>query len=171
VAHLRAEMPPLLRQVYWASFSNPCSNVFKPFYMHGPRLPISYAAGSSTYAGDAPWWWANRVKLLCDLNYRALAPTVRGVFDQTERWEMDRQAAVEAEALRQIKAGNEAGAVKLLQEFVNENCERAGKEYRMLNEVLPTTLKTVGIEYVFADYLKAWTSQKGVPLPLLPIGD
>ena len=171
VAHLRAEMPPLLRQVYWASFSNPCCNVFKPFYMHGPRLPNSYAAGSSTYAGDAPWWWANRVKLLCDLNYRALAPTVRGVFDQTERWEMDRQAAVEAEALRQIKAGNEPGAVKLLQEFINENCERAGKEYRMLNEILPTALKTVGIEYVFADYLKAWTSQKGVPLPLSPNGD
>ena len=41
----------------------------------------------------------------------------------------------------------------------------------MLNEILPTTLKTVGIEYVFADYLKAWTSQKGVPLPLVPNGD
>jgi dipeptidase len=171
VAHLRADMPPLLRQVYWASFSNPCSNVFKPFYLHGPELPQSYAAGSSTYAGDAPWWWANRVKLLCDLNYRALAPTVRGVFDQTERWEMDRQATVEAEALRQIRAGNEAGAVKLLQDFVDENCERTGKEYRMLNEILPATLKTVGIEYVFVDYLKAWTSQKGVPLPLLPNGD
>ena len=171
VAHLRADMPPLLRQVYWASFSNPCCNVFKPFYMHGPTLPNSYAAGSSTYAGDAPWWWANRVKLLCDLNYSALAPTVRGVFGQTERWEMDRQATVEAEALREIKAGNEAGAVKMLQEFVNENCERVGKEYRMLNEILPTTLKTVGIEYVFEDYLKAWTSQKGVPLPTLPIGD
>jgi len=84
---------------------------------------------------------------------------------------MDRQATVEAEALRELKAGNEAGAVRLLQEFVNENCERTGKEYRMLNEILPTTLKTVGIEYVFVDYLKAWTSQKGVPLPFLPIGD
>ena len=36
VVQLRAELPPLLRQVYWASFSNPCSAVFKPFYLHGP---------------------------------------------------------------------------------------------------------------------------------------
>jgi hypothetical protein len=111
------------------------------------------------------------VKLLCDLNYSALAPTVRGVFDQTERWEMDRQATVEAEALRQVKAGNEADAIRILQRFMNENCERVEKEYRMLNEVLPSTLKTVGIEYVFADYMKGWTSTKDVPLPLLPIGD
>jgi dipeptidase len=26
VAHLRADKPPLLRQVYWAGFSNPCCN-------------------------------------------------------------------------------------------------------------------------------------------------
>ncbi len=165
VAHLRAEMPPLLREVYWASFSNPCSNVYKPFYLHGPKLPASYAAGSSTYSCDSPWWWANRVKLLCDLNYNALAPTVRGVFDQTERWETARQTTVEAEAMRKIEAGKEADAVSLLQNFMNENCERVEKEYRMLNDVLPATLKTVGPEYVFADYMKSWTSQKGVPLP------
>jgi len=171
VAHLRAEMPPLLHAVYWASFSNPCCNVFKPFYLHGPTLPSTYALGSSTYAGDSPWWWANRVKLLCDLNYSALAPAVRGTFDRTEHWEMDRQAAVEAEALRQIKAGNEADAVRLLQQFTSDNCARIEKEYRMLNDVLPSTLKTVGIEFVFEDYLKAWTLTKGVPLPVSSMGD
>ena len=88
------------------------------------------------------------------------------MFDQTEHWEMDRQATVEAEALRQIKAGNDADAVRLLQQFINENCERVEKEYLMLNEILPATLKTLGTEYVFADYMKGWTSQKGVPLPL-----
>jgi hypothetical protein len=36
----------------------------------------------------------------------------------------------------------------------------------MLNEILPATLKTVETEYVFADCLRNWTSQKGVPLPL-----
>ncbi len=166
VAHLRAAMPPLLREVYWASFSNPCCNVFKPFYLHGPTLPQNYATGSSTYSSDSPWWWANRVKLLCDLNYSALAPTVRGVFEQTERWEMDRQVTVEAEAMRQLQAGKGADAISLLQSFMNENCERVEKEYQLLNEILPATLKTVGTEYVFGDYMKDWTSQKGVPLPL-----
>jgi secernin len=166
VVQLRAEMPPLLRQVYWASFSNPCCNVFKPFYLHGPTVPSSYAIGTSIYAADSPWWWANRLKLLCDLNHRALAPTVRAVFDQTERWETARQSRVEAEAIRQIQAGRSSDAAALLTQFVQENCERVEKEYRMLNRTLPATVEIVGVNYLYLDYLKEWTSQKGVPLPL-----
>jgi secernin len=166
VAHLRAEAPPLLRQVYWASFSNPCSNVFKPFYLHGPTVPAKYAKGSSTYSSDSPWWSANRVKLLCDLNYRALAPTVRGVFDLTERSEMEGQSKLEAEARRLIKAGRDADAVKLLQEFTNQNCERVEKEYRTLGQTLPAMLEKVGIEYLYTAYLREWTSKSRVPLPL-----
>jgi dipeptidase len=159
-------MPPLLRQVYWASFSNPCCNVFKPFYLHGPAIPATYATGTSTYSADSPWWWANRVKLLCDLNYRALNPSVRGVFDQAEHWELERQEGVEAAALKYVKEGKDADAVALLQRFINENCERVGKEYRTLNQTLPETLSTAGVNYLYTDYLKDWTSQKGVPLPL-----
>jgi hypothetical protein len=105
------------------------------------------------------------VKLLCDLNYRALNPSVRGVFDQTERWEMERQQGVEAEALKDVKEGRDGDAVALLQQFINANCERVGKEYRTLNQTLPETLSTAGVNYLYTDYLKAWTSQKGVPLP------
>jgi secernin len=166
VAHLREEMPPLLRQVYWASFSNPCGNVFKPFYLHGPAVPPDLAKGTSKYSGDSPWWWANRVKLLCDLNYSALAPAVRGVFDLTERWAMERQKTVEAEARRLIVAGKKADAVRLLQDFINENCGRVEREYRMLNQTLPSMLETVGIENLSLDYIKEWTSKTGVPLPL-----
>ena len=166
VVQLRAGMPPPLRQVYWASFSNPCCNVFKPFYLHGPKLPSNYAVGTSTYSADSPWWWANRLKLLCDLNHPALNPTVRGVFDRTERWEIDRQQSVESEALRQINAGKEADAIALLETFINENCARVEKEYRMLNQTLPEKLATVGVDYLYRDYMKDWTSKAGVPLPL-----
>jgi len=166
VAHLRADMPPLLRQVYWAGFSNPCCNVFKPFYFHGAQIPSSYAAGSSTYSADSPWWWANRVKLLCDLNSQALRPTVRGVFELTEQWEMQRQKRSEAEALNLIKEGREKDAVLLLQGFVNQNCARVEREYRMLNQTLPMMLDTLGVRYVFVDYLKSWSSGNKVPLPI-----
>jgi len=165
VAHLRAEMPPPLRQVYWGSFSSPCCNVFKPFYLGGATVPATYATGTSTYSANSPWWWAKRIKLLCDLNYSVLQPTVRSTFDATERWEMGRQVPVEAEALRNIKAGKEADALKVLQQFCSENCERAAKDYRMLQETLPQMLKTVGVEYLYADYLKDWSTKKGVPLP------
>ena len=166
VAHLRAGMPPLLRQVYWASFSNPCSNVFKPFYLHGPRIPENYGRGSSAYSSDSPWWLANRVKLLCDLNHSALAPAIRSVFDLTELSAMERQNRLEAEARKLIEAGRDAEAVKRLQEFIDGNCARADKEYRMFNQTLPAMLETAGIEYLYTDYVRKWTSQHGVPLPL-----
>jgi len=129
-------------------------------------VPASYAKGTSTYSADSPYWWANRVKLLCDLNYRALNPTVRAVFGLTEQWEMKRQRTYEAEALKLINAGNQTAAVRLLQQFTDENCDRVEKEYKMLNETLTTMLETVGIEYVFTDYLKGWSSKNGVPLPI-----
>jgi dipeptidase len=166
VAHLRPGMPAPLRQVFWSSFSNPCVNVFKPFYLNGPHVPANLAEGTSTYAENSPWWWANRVKLLCDLNYRAVAPGVREVFDATERWEMDRQAKVEAEARRLLDAGKHAEAVRLLQGFQDENCARVEKEYRRLGQSLPAVLKAKGIEYLHLDYMKSWTSRSKVPLPL-----
>jgi dipeptidase len=166
IAHLRAGMPALLRQVYWAGFSNPCSSVFKPFYLNGPAVPVNLAKGTSTYSGDAPWWWANRVKLLCDLNHRALSPDVRQMFDTTERWELDRQQRVEAEARKLLDAGRQAEAVQVLQTFVNENCDRVEQEYRKLGQSLPPKLQSVGIEYLFTNYMKEWTSRAAVPLPL-----
>ena len=165
VAHLRAGMPPLLRQVYWSSFSNPCCGVFQPFYLRGPRAPENYAAGSSTYSADSPWWQANRVKLLCDLNYRALNPKVRRVFDLTEKWEMGRQKECEAEVIRLLGEGKTDAAVESLQQFINENCARTEQEYRVLNAALSTMLEAEGAEYLYTGYLKEWSRQKGVPLP------
>ena len=166
VCHLRASMPPLLRQVYWASFSNPCSNVFKPFYLHGPKVPAGYAAGTSAYSSDSPWWWAHRVKLLLDLNYRALHPGVRAVFDETEKWILKRQALQEGRALDLLGKNQADAAVVLLQQFVDENCARIEKEYSMLNKTLPVQLETLGVKYLFLDFLRDWSVKKGVPLPL-----
>jgi secernin len=166
VAHLRADGPPLLRQVYWASFSNPCSNVFKPFYLCGPRPPASYAKGSSTWSADSPWWAANRVKLLCDLKYTALAPVCRSMFQATERWEFEQQARTEGEARSLMDAGKQAEAIRLLQDYIDANCARVDQEYGTLNETLPAMLKETGISYLFLDYLRGWTSKSRVPLPL-----
>ena len=43
---------------------------------------------------------------------------------------------------------------------------RVEKEYDMLNDTLATMLATVGIEYLYLDYVTNWTTKKGVPLPL-----
>jgi len=165
VAHLRAKMPPMLRQVYLASFSNPCVNVFQPFYLNGPRVPDNYSRGTSTYEEDSPWWRANRVKLLSDLNHTALAPAVRGVFDRTEKWIFGRREQAEARAATLIRQDRREEAARILQRYIEENTARIEKEYRMLNRTLPVMLETVGNDYLYIDYMKSWTKKAGVPLP------
>ena len=166
VAHLRGELQPLLRQVYFASFSNPCTNVFQPFYLHGPNVPAGYAVGTSKYSLDSPWWDANRVKLLCHLNFRALQPKVREIWGQIELAQAQRQRMAESQAQELLKAGNEPAAALVLQLFVNENAKRVAQGYEQLNELLPRTLAEEGIRYLHSAYLKEWTSKAGVPLPL-----
>jgi len=166
VAHLRTGEPAPLAQVYWAGFSNPCSNLFQPFYLQGPKVPANYAIGTSKYSPDSPWWLANRVKLLCSLNHGHLVPAVRGVFDRTEAAELERQRAVEAEARQLVQAGRETDAVRVLQDFIDANAARAAGEYRKLNETLPPMIGKYGVKYVFAGYLKEWAAQTQVPLPL-----
>jgi len=166
VAHLRGDVPPLLRQVYWAGFSNPCCSVSQPFYLHGPKIPDDYANGTSTYSADAPWWWANRIKLLCDLNYRTLNPRVRQVFNKTEMWEVERQKECEANVKSLLKEGKKEAAVACVQEFINHNGNRVEREYRQLNITLPVSLQEVGIEYLFTEYLADWALKAKVPLPV-----
>ena len=79
---------------------------------------------------------------------------------------MARQETYEAQALKLIQEGREKEAAALLQKFINENCARVEKEYAMLNNTLERMLETIGVNYVFEDYLKDWTSAKGVPLPV-----
>ena len=155
----------MLRQVYLASFSNPCVNVFQPFYLNGPRVPDDYGRGTSTYEEDSPWWRANRVKLLSDLNHTALAPAVRGVFDRTEKWIFGRREQVEARAATLIRQDRRDEAARILQRYIEENTARIEKEYRMLNRTLPVMLETVGNNYLYIDYMKSWTKKAGVPLP------
>lgn len=50
VAHLRGDMPPLLRQVYWAALGNPCCSGYQPFYLQGVGIPERLAVGTSTYS-------------------------------------------------------------------------------------------------------------------------
>ena len=79
---------------------------------------------------------------------------------------MQRKSRFEGEALRLISVGDHSTAAAVLQQYVDENCDRIGKEYEMLNRTLPDMLETLGIEYLFTDYVKEWTVMKGVPLPL-----
>ncbi|MCX7055853.1 MAG: C69 family dipeptidase [Proteobacteria bacterium] len=166
IAHLRNSMPTELRQVYWGCFSNPCSSVFQPFYLHGARVPASYSEGTGIYSDESPWWRANRVKLLCHLNFRALQPKVRVVFDAVEEWEMRQLELVEAEVMGLVNSGDKAAAARLLRRYVDDSSDRIAQEYSCLIPRLTDSLREEGIQYLHLDYLKDWTSKCSVPLPI-----
>lgn len=166
VAHLRGELPPLLRQVYFASFSNPCTNVFQPFYLHGPRVPLDYSIGTSQFSIRSPWWHANRVKLLCHLNFRALQPATQQFWGDFELSQLQRRDSAESRALELLKAGDQDSAVLTLQRLIDENAARVAAGYAELDVMLTRMLEKDGIRYLHVDYLRDWTSKAAVPLPV-----
>jgi len=166
VAHLRGDMPAMLRQVYWQSFSSPCVNVFKPFYFAGRTVPENYALGVFEYSPDSPWWWAEKTKRLCDLNYAQLAPVVQNIFKKTEKWQLERAEKMERQALKLIRQANMQRAEKLIQQFCAENTERIEAEYKQLERTLTQMLPEVGVEYLFVDYLKKNCEINKLKLPI-----
>jgi len=166
IAHLRKDMPAMLRQVYWQSFSTPCVNVFRPFYFAGQTVPDQFGEATNKYSSDSPWWWAEKIKRLCDLNYRQLAPVVQRVFQETEIWELERAKITEVQALELINKGDEEKAQKILQAFCNENVNRTAKEYKMLVENLTRMIPVAGIDYLWIDFLQENCKTNDLDLPI-----
>ena len=166
IAHLRKDMPAMLRQVYWQSFSSPCVNVFRPFYFAGQTVPDQFGEATHKYSSDSPWWWAEKIKRLCDLNYHKLAPVVQRVFQETEKWELERAKVIEVQALELINKGDEEKAQKILQDFCNENVKRTAKEYETLINTLTRMVPVVGIDYLWIDFLQDNCKTNDLDLPI-----
>jgi len=166
IAHLRKDMPSMLRQVYWQSFSVPCVNVFQPFYFAGQTVPDQFDEGTNKYSSDSPWWWAEKIKRLCDLNYRKLAPVAQRVFQKTEKWELERAKIIEVQALELINNGDGKKAQRILQDFCNENVKRTAREYKMLTETLTRMVPVVGIDYLWIDFLQENCKTNDLELPI-----
>jgi len=174
IAHLRKDSPAMLRQVYWQSFSSPCVNVFRPFYFvrlgtpygAGQTVPDQFGKATNKYSSDSPWWWAEKIKRLCDLNYCKLAPVVQSVFQETEKWELERAKIIEDQALEFINKGDDEKAQKILQDFCNENVKRIATEYKMLEENLTREVAVVGIDYLWLDFLQDNCKINALDLPI-----
>lgn len=164
VAQLWKDKPPPLRSVYWASFSSPCVNVFKPFYFAGRTIPESYGIGKDTYDPASPWWWAEKVKRQVDLNYNQLASLPVAVFREIEKWELAKSRAVEAEAARLLAANRETEARQLLQDFSAECCARVEREYAGLHLVLEKKVAECGTDYLWLDALRETCKTNALPL-------
>ncbi|MHC4171953.1 MAG: C69 family dipeptidase [Planctomycetota bacterium] len=169
IAHLRKDTPPMLRQVYWQSFSSPCVNVFRPFYFAGRTIPDQFGEATNKYSSDSPWWSAEKIKRLCDLNYHKLALVVQRVFQEIERDQLERAKVIEVQALELINKGDEKKAERILQDFCNENVKRTAKEYKTLAKSLSRMVPVVGIDYLWVDFLQANCKTNALDLLIPPM--
>lgn len=165
VVQLWKDKPPPLRAVYWASFSSPCVNVFKPFYFAGRTIPESYSNATDTYDAASPWWTAEKLKRLVDLNYNQLAALPSSAFRQIEKWELAKSREIEAQAAGLMRAHREEEARKLLRDFSVECCNKVEKEYARLIPLLESRAAQVGIDYLWIDALREACKTNGLSLP------
>ena len=144
----------MLSKVYWGSFSSPCVNVFKPFYFAGQVVPERYGLGTNIYSEDSPWWMAEKMKRLCDVNYKKVAHLASDVFSETEKWELARSREVESAAIGLIKANKSEEAAQLLEDFSKQCLTRTEKEYKFLHQTLQDRVEEVGMDYLWPDFLR-----------------
>ncbi len=141
-------------------------NVFRPFYFAGQTVPDQFGEATNKYSSDSPWWSAEKIKRLCDLNYRKLAPVVQRVFQEIERDQLEKAEIIEVQALELINKGDEKKAQKILQDFCNENVKRTAKEYKTLTHSLTRMVPVVGIDYLWVDFLQANCKTNALDLPI-----
>jgi len=165
VVHLRKDMPFLLSKVYWSSFSTPCVNVFKPFYFTSQGVPPHYSIGTNKYSEDSPWWQAEKIKRLCDLNYNIFSSVVRGVFSETEKLELTRSKTIEYEVLRLLQESKNVEAEKILYDFSTYCCTRTDKEYNLLQNILQQMIQELGSNYLWIDNLRENCKINSLTLP------
>jgi len=94
------------------------------------------------------------MKRLSELNYNKLAPVVKGVFSETEKWELARSKTIESEVLGLLKAGNNEEAEKVLQDFSHQCITRTEKEYKFLHQTLQNMITEVGVDYLWTEFLR-----------------
>ncbi|HRP05212.1 MAG TPA: C69 family dipeptidase [Opitutaceae bacterium] len=165
VVQLWKDRPPPLRAVYWASFSSPCVNVFKPFYFAGRTIPENYSNATDTYDPASPWWSAEKLKRLVDLNYNQLAALPSAAFRDIEKWELAKSREIEAKAARLMANNRESEARQLLRDFSLECCNRVEKEYARLLPLLESRSAKVGTDYLWLDALREACKTNGLSLP------
>jgi len=88
------------------------------------------------------------------------------VFQETEKWELERAKVIEVRALELINKGDEEKAQKILQDFCKENVKRTAEEYKMLINTLTRMVPVVGIDYLWIDFLQENCKTNDLDLPI-----
>lgn len=138
VAQMRSWLPDAVGGVLWFGNDDPNMVAYTPVYCCATTVPPCYSdtvADGVTFSWESAFWVCNWVANMTYPRYSVLFPDVEATRDRLENEFLTRQASVEAEAVKRLKASDADGKA-FLDRYTGETAARMLKEWRKLGEYL-----------------------------------
>ncbi|MCL1982091.1 MAG: C69 family dipeptidase, partial [Clostridiales bacterium] len=127
VVQLRSDMPKEIGTTIWWALSTAKTSPYVPYYLGATDFPEPYQAGVPRVRNEDPeiqrafsaYWRCRDLAQRVHATYRESFPIVKAALDAYEQGAFDRQAAVEAEALKIMKAHGAVAASRFLNDYSN----------------------------------------------------
>ncbi len=138
VSQMRSWLPGPIGGVHWFGLDDTFSTVYMPMYCGIRQSPYNVAVGTGSFrqfSWDSAWWMFNLVANWAYSRYSDMIVDIQKVQRQFEGEFIQRQPAVEAEALRLYKESPEQ-ARDYLTAYSSDIAERVTARWRKLFEEL-----------------------------------
>lgn len=141
IIQCRADLPDEVGALCWFALDNVASSIYVPIYANVSDLPVRYEtdARETGFSKDAAWWGFNRVGTIACQRWGDMHKVIDKTWEPLEKEFISGSKQIETEALRQLNAGDRAGAIKTLTDYTNQCGNRAVDAAWKLGDYIWTT--------------------------------
>ncbi|MBR6131019.1 MAG: C69 family dipeptidase [Bacteroidales bacterium] len=127
IIQCRSKLPDEVGALCWFALDNVASSIYVPLYANITDLPATYKTdGRETgFSQKAAWWAFNRLGTIAAQRWGDMHIVIDNVWQPLEKEFREGSAQIEQEALRQLRSGDRAGAIKTLTDYSNQCGNRA----------------------------------------------
>ena len=127
VVQLRSDVPKEIGTTIWWALSTAKTNFYVPYYLGATDFPEPYQLGIPRVRNEDPeiqrafsaYWRARDLAQRVHATYRESFPIVKDALDAFEQGAFNKQAAIEAEALKIYNKSGAAAASRFLNDYSN----------------------------------------------------
>ncbi|MCL1808304.1 MAG: C69 family dipeptidase [Clostridiales bacterium] len=152
VVQLRSDVPKEIGTTIWWALSTAKTNFYVPYYLGAKEFPEPYQTGVPRVRNEDPeiqratsaYWRCRDLAQRVHATFRNSFPIVKAALDEFEQGAFDRQAAVEAEALKIYNKSGAEAASSFLNAYSNGLAMTAfnntGDLIKKLNNQMPLSV-------------------------------
>jgi dipeptidase len=138
VGQMRSHLPDEVGGVLWFGVDDATFTVYSPMYACMTQTPECFRAGNgnlTTFSWTSAFWIHNWVAQMAYARYNQIVVDTRTMQDKLENTLIDRQPAIEAQAIRRLN-DDRRQAVAFLTEYSMQQAQHAFAEWKSLGEML-----------------------------------